>query len=277
MSQALCPICGQAYQDVSFTGIRSGKQVIGSVPDGTGGGCIYCSPPLQIAPNTVYLLDCITGMKRMKDESIDLIVSDPPYLISYRTNHRADKKHDFCSPIQNDSNPDLIREYIHQSYRILKQNRAFYMFCSSKTVDFFKQTALDAGFSLKNSIIWIKGNGTMGDLKAQFGQQYEVILLLNKGRAMIRGKRIGDVWDFPRVKSSEQIHQNQKPVSLISQCIEKHSDAGDTVFDGFMGSGTTAVAACQTGRQFIGFEIEPRYFWMVHNRLVEVQDENETG
>ena len=117
----------------------------------------------------------------------------------------------------------------------------------------------------------------MGDLKAQFGQQYEVILLLNKGRAMIRGKRIGDVWDFPRVKSSEQIHQNQKPVSLIKQCIEKHSDAGDTVFDGFMGSGTTAVAARQTGRQFIGFEIEPRYFWMIHNRLVEVQDEDETG
>ena len=85
----------------------------------------------------------------------------------------------------------------------------------------------------------------MGDLKAQFGQQYEVLLLLNKGRAPFNGKRLGDVWEFPGIRGRKQLHQNQKPVELIQRCIEKHSKEGDVVFDGFMGSGTTAVAAAR--------------------------------
>lgn len=68
----------------------------------------------------------------MTDESVDLIVSDPPYLINYATGHRQDKAHDFCTPIQNDSNPELIQKYVEECYRILKPNCAFYMFCSAK-------------------------------------------------------------------------------------------------------------------------------------------------
>jgi len=218
-------------------------------------------------------------MRAMQDESIDLIVSDPPYLINYATNHRKDKEHDFCSPIRNDSNPKLIEDYMQECYRILKQNHAFYVFCSAKTQDFFKNAAQKARFTVKNAIVWVKNEWTMGDLKAQFGQQYEVILLLNKGRAPFNGKRIGDVWEFPRVKGNQQIHQNQKPVELIERCIEKHSSEGDIVFDGFAGSGTTAIAAMKMHRRFVGFEIEPKYFWMIHNRIVKEvqnagQDEN---
>lgn len=233
------------------------------------GSAFGAPPPLRVAPNTVYLSDCIAGMRAMREESVDLIVTDPPYLINYATNHRQKKDHDFCTPIQNDSNPELIEDYMDECYRILKPNHAAYVFCSAKTQNFFKNAALDAGFSVKNSIIWVKNEWTMGDLKAQFGQQYEVILLLNKGRAPFIGKRIGDVWEFPRVKGNQQIHQNQKPIELIQRCIEKHSAEGDIVFDGFMGSGTTAVAAMRMRRQFVGFEIEPKYFWMIHNRIIE--------
>jgi site-specific DNA-methyltransferase (adenine-specific) len=225
-------------------------------------------PPV-IASDTVYLSDCITGMRRMTDESVDLIVSDPPYLINYATGHRQDKAHDFCTPIQNDSNPELIQKYVEECYRILKPNCAFYMFCSAKTQDFFKTAAQNAHFTVKNAIVWVKSEWTMGDLKAQFGQQYEVLLLLNKGRAPFNGKRLGDVWEFPGIRGRKQLHQNQKPVELIQRCIEKHSKEGDVVFDGFMGSGTTAVAAARMNRHFIGFEIEPRYFWIIHNRLCE--------
>lgn len=226
-------------------------------------------PPPVIASDTVYLSDCITGMRRMTDESVDLIVSDPPYLINYATGHRQDKAHDFCTPIQNDSNPELIQKYVEECYRILKPNCAFYMFCSAKTQDFFKTAAQNAHFTVKNAIVWVKSEWTMGDLKAQFGQQYEVLLLLNKGRAPFNGKRLGDVWEFPGIRGRKQLHQNQKPVELIQRCIAKHSKEGDVVFDGFMGSGTTAVAAARMNRHFIGFEIEPRYFWIIHNRLCE--------
>ena len=82
-------------------------------------------------------MDCLEGMKNIPDKSIDLIVTDPPYLISYRTNHRNDKNHKFCSEILNDDNEQLIKDYINECYRIMKNNSAMYMFCSSKTIDFF--------------------------------------------------------------------------------------------------------------------------------------------
>lgn len=262
----ICPICGGKSGGAPFV-------------DGSGvqHWLLQHSPlcPCNISdqtppsPSRVYLQDCIEGMRAISDDSVDLIVSDPPYLIAYETNHRKDKTHDFCSPIANDSNPQIIKDYMRECYRILKQDHAFYAFCSSKTLDFFKSAAQDAHFKLKNTIIWVKNNWTAGDLQAQFGQQYEPILLLNKGRAFIKGKRLSDVWAFDRVVGPKQVHQNQKPVSLIEQCILKHSDPGDVVFDGFMGSGTTAIAARNTGREFLGFEIESRYFDIIAKRLKE--------
>ena len=84
--------------------------------------------------------DCLELMKEIPDNSIDLVVTDPPYLISYKTNYRKNKKHDFCTEIVGDNNPNLIKDYIKECYRILKENTAMYIFCSSKTIDFFKQT-----------------------------------------------------------------------------------------------------------------------------------------
>lgn len=64
-----------------------------------------------------------------------------------------------------------------------------------------------------------------------------------------------------------QVHQNQKPLELIERCITKHSKVGDLVFDGFMGSGTTAVACLNTDRNFIGFEIDKEYFDIAIDRV----------
>ncbi len=217
--------------------------------------------------DTIYQGDCLVGMQGLPPHSIDLIVTDPPYLISYKTNYRREKTHDFCSVILNDDNEQLIIRYIQECYRILKQDSAMYMFCSSKTIDFFKAEAEKAGFKVKNIIVWVKNNWTAGDLTAQFGQQYEPILLLNKGRREFNGKRLTDVWNFPRIAGKQQLHQNQKPVELIEQCILKHSNEGETIFDGFLGSGTTAVAAVNTNRHYIGFETDPKYFDIANKRI----------
>ena len=109
--------------------------------------------------NKIYNEDCLEGMKRISDGSVDLIVTDPPYLINYS---RHVKGHRFENKILNDNNPELISKYIKECYRILKNNSALYMFTSHKTVDFFKQELENAGFNVKNMIIWDKQRQGMG-------------------------------------------------------------------------------------------------------------------
>lgn len=211
--------------------------------------------------------DCLEKMQNIPDKSIDLIVTDPPYLINYKTNRRKDKTHEFCSVIDNDNNFDMVHKYINECYRILKDNTAMYMFCNCDRVDYFKQELEKAGFKIKNMIIWVKNNHTAGDLKAQFGKQYEILFLVNKGRCLFNGKRITDVWFFNKVVGAVQVHQNQKPVDIIEQCIRKHSKENDVVFDGFMGSGTTGVACKKLNRDFIGVEINKSYYEIAKNRI----------
>ena len=219
----------------------------------------------------LYCDDCLNIMKQIENESIDLIVTDPPYLIKYKTNRRKNKDHDFCSEILNDNNEQLIIDYIRECYRILKNNTAMYMFCNCDKVDFFKQELENAGFKIKNMIIWVKNNWTAGDLKAQFGKQYEIIFLVNKGRKCFNGKRITDVWMFDRISGKKQLHQNQKPVDLLKQCILKHSDENDIIFDGFMGSGSTGVACIETNRKFIGVELDKKYFEIAKERIEKLK------
>ncbi len=214
----------------------------------------------------VILGDCLEKMADIKDESVDMILTDPPYLINYKTNYRKDKSHDFCSPIDNDDNPELIKSYIKECSRILKNDTAMYMFCSFDKVDFFKQE-LDKYFKIKNIIIWVKNNWTAGDLYAQFGKQYEMIFLVNKGRKKFNGKRLTDVWNFNRISGSKQLHQNEKPIDLCEQAILKHSNENDIIFDGFAGSGTTGLAARNLNRQFILIEKEPKYYDIILKRL----------
>ena len=216
-------------------------------------------------------MDCIEGMKSILDESIDLIVTDPPYLMKYKTNHRKNKDHKFCSEILGDDDLSLISNYIGECYRILKNNSACYMFCNSKKVDIFKSELERVGFNIKNMIIWVKNNHTAGDLVAQYGKKYEILFYVNKGRCPIRNGRLTDVWEFSRVSGKELLHQNQKPIRLIKRCIEKSSDLNALVFDGFMGSGTTAIACLETGRHYIGYELDPDYFKIAQNRILDYE------
>lgn len=217
--------------------------------------------------NKIYNLDVSVGLKEIPNESIDLIVTDPPYLINYASNRSKDKDYKFSHEILNDTNNDLISWYLHRCYEVLKNDCAAYVFCSSKTLDFFLQESKDAGFKVQNIIVWDKCAHTAGDLEHQFGCQYEPLLLLNKGKAKIRGTRFSDVWQCPRVHSAVAVHQNQKPLALIERCIESHSDKGNLVLDGFMGSGTTAVACIRTKRNFVGFELDKNYYEIAKKRI----------
>lgn len=122
-------------------------------------------------------------------------------------------------------------------------------------------------------IIWVKNNWTAGDLENAYGKQYELCFYVNKGLRKINGKRITDVWDSSKIKGLkrltgiEQIHQNQKPLELIKMMIEKSSNENDIVFDPFSGSGTTCLSAKETGRKYIGIELDVDYYNLSIKRL----------
>ena len=221
----------------------------------------------------LYNDNCLTILDTLLKSGckVDCIVTDPPYLIAYKTSRRKDKTHKFCHEIDNDrpSDTELIKNFIEKSFQLLKDNSAFYCFCSWKTSDIFKNLLEKAGFTIKNQIIWVKNNHTSGDLKAQFGQQYEVCFYCNKGRKFINGKRLTDVWFFDRVSGKSLVHQNQKPVELIEQIILKSTDENDTILDPFMGSGTTGIACVNNNRNFIGIERDKQYFDIAQNRIKE--------
>lgn len=189
------------------------------------------------------------------------MITDPPYLINYKSNHRQDKDHKFCKTIQNDDNPQLIIDLIPLLYDVLKDDAPLYMFCGSDNVDFFV-SQVKKYFTLKNIIVWDKGNHTAGDLEAQYGKRYEFIIYANKGRALFNqtAKRYDDIWHFNRVSGNNQIHQNQKPTDLLSRIINQHTKRGDLILDPFAGSFSTMVAAYRLQRDYIGFEIDDGYY-----------------
>ena len=227
--------------------------------------------------NELYNGDCLEVMQKLIDDGVkvDMILTDPPYIINYKTSLRNDKSHRFCKTIVNDDDIKLIERFVLLSYKILKDNTAMYMFCSSKKQDVFKNILTNSGFIIKNIIIWVKNNWTAGDLKSSFGNQYEVIFLVNKGDSKIIGKRLSDVWAFDRVSGKALIHQNQKPLLLLAQCIKHHSKENNLILDPFMGSGSTCVACIKTNRRFIGIELDKEYFDIASRRIEDAKKELE--
>ena len=225
---------------------------------------------MNIELNKVYNMDCLDLMREMVIQNIkvDCVITDPPYLIDYKTSRRQDKKNKFCNAILNDNNPELVSEFIKLAYFILKDNAPIYCFCNSDKVEFFKKEFSRVGFTIKNIIIWVKNSWTAGDLYAQYGKQYEMIIYANKGRAPFKiDKRLTDVWYSDRVVGTEQVHQNQKPLNLITKILGIHTSKNDLIFDGFMGSFTTAVACHRLKRKFIGAELDKEYFDKGSKRL----------
>lgn len=218
---------------------------------------------MTIERNHIYNMDCVEGIREMlrgRGVQVDCVITDPPYLIGYKTRRRQNKEHKFCKEITNDNNPQIIIDVMPLLYDVMKDNTPIYMFCGSDKVDFFKQQ-IEKYFTFRNLIVWDKGAHTAGDLYAQYGKRYEFIIYANKGRAPFNPDmpRYEDIWRFNRVSGSGQIHQNQKPTDLLSRIIAQHTKEGDLILDPFAGSGSTAIAAHRLQRDCIGFEIDGDY------------------
>ena len=217
----------------------------------------------------LYQGDCLEIMGGIKDKSVDLIVTDPPYLMDYQSNRR--KKEDRFDKIKNDKgNYMLIQDYLEECHRIMKDNTAIYCFCSWHNIDFFKNE-FEKHFKLKNILVWNKNNHGTGDLKGSYAPKHEFILFGHKGRTLLREKRIADVIDCPKISSNKLTHPTEKPQDLLEIFIKQSSDVGSIIFDGFMGTGSCGVAAKKLNRNFIGIELDEKYFNIAKNRLENIK------
>ena len=216
----------------------------------------------------LYKGNCLEVMDNMDDESVDLVVTDPPYMIDYQSNRR--KKEDRFDKIKNDKgNYILIQKYLAECHRIMKDNTAIYCFCSWHNIDFFKQE-FEKHFKLKNIIVWNKNNHGTGDLKGSYAPRYEFILFGHKGRTLLREKRIADVIDCAKIPSKKLTHPTEKPQELLEIFIKQSSDEDSVVFDGFMGTGSCGIVANKLNRRFIGVELEDNYFEIAKTRLEDI-------
>lgn len=223
----------------------------------------------MIELNKIYNEDCLIGMQRIPDKSVDLVITDPPYLMNYRSNRRISL--DKFDHIKNDKNShDLISSFLVECYRILKDNTAIYMFCSWHHIDFFKRE-FERHFKLKNIIVWNKDNHGSGDLKGSYAPKHEFILFGHKGRCLLKNKRIPDVIDCAKIPSMRLTHPTEKPTPLIDIFVKNSSTEGDLIVDGFVGTGSILESAILNDRNFIGFEMDKGYFDIANERIEDLQ------
>ena len=197
--------------------------------------------------------DCFELFKIIKNKSIDLVLTDPPFGMAFKSNHRK-VKHD---KILNDDNLDWLPFWVEEIKRIIKDDAHLYIFCSNHFVDIFV-SEVKKHLPYKNILIWEKNNTGMGDLEGDYAPQYEFIIFCSNSSKKLKGRRDSNI--IKAKKTGNIYHPTQKPINLMEYFIEKSSNINDLVLDCFSGSGTTAIACHNTKRNFIGCELNKEYY-----------------
>jgi site-specific DNA-methyltransferase (adenine-specific) len=145
----------------------------------------------------------------------------------------------------------------------MKPNAHGYLMCNNKNLVSFHVAIESAGFKVFKTLIWAKNNAVTNQY---YMDSHEYIIFFRKGKA----KKINNCgtksvlyFDNPRNK----VHPSEKPVDLLKVLIENSTSIGDTVLDFAMGSGSTGVACCDSGREFIGIEIDKKFFKIAEDRI----------
>jgi len=234
--------------------------------------------------------DCLDFVREIKDQSVDLVLTDPPYFIGYDggkgwdSQWKSEKQYlDWC------------QQWSEECVRILKPNRMMIVFGTLKTDTFlrYKLNVLNEFGDLnpQNEIIWSYNWG--GRSKANFARKHEYAWCYSKGKDFLfnpdnirieRKQKINIrtglpfdggtiptcVWEKNNHTTSKEYcgwHPTQKPIEILSRMIHAYTNEGDTVVDLFSGSGSTMIACQNTKREFIGSEMDSEYYEKSLQRL----------
>lgn len=248
-------------------------------------------------PLGLYCMDCLKLLPMIPDGYVSMILTDPPYGIRYQ-NQFAHTPH---AVLPGDDGIDYER-FARESYRILRMDSHAYFFTRFDCYPHHYLCLRQAGFQIKNCMVIEKGTvGGIGDLRGSYANNAEWIIFCQKGRrefnhtTLLRNKKQGVVcrsgskpiaayktrfnacWFgelYPKAtynsawqKQHGIYHPTIKNTELLSWLIQLSSLEGEIVFDGFMGTGSTAVAAFQNGRAFLGAEISKSYYEIAQKRI----------
>jgi len=226
----------------------------------------------------LYKGNCLDFLKTLNNESVDLIVTDPPYKVtSYGCSGNAGgmiaKKQTMQGKIfeHNDIEP---QDYAAEFYRLLKDGGHCYIMTNHVNLINMLNSFTDVGFHFTKSLIWKKDNKIMGRF---YMSQFEYILFFHKGTGVqINNCGTSDVLEIPNVKHKDidgaNLHDTEKPVELMQILVENSSQPGEVVLDPFMGIGSTGIASLMTGRSFIGAELDDKYFDVASKRLSRISE-----
>lgn len=214
--------------------------------------------------------DCMQVMKNIPNESIALLLTDPPYGIDYQS-HRKKDKDNWIPKIKNDKTP--FTDFISQALKKVKISGGGYIFTRWDVQQQFIDELSEHSVKPKNILIWDKVIHGMGDLKKAYGSRYESIIWFANKQFKFPNKRPTDILQYQRITPNRLLHPNEKPVKLLEQLIVNTTSENDIVFDPFMGSGSTCLACQNTNRRYIGIEVDDKYFNVACERLSRKEEE----
>jgi len=222
-------------------------------------------------------------MKKLGAESIDLIVTDPPYNLSKDYGNNGDN-------LKHSDYIDFSRKWLNEAMRVLKPTGTIYVFMGVRYISYiYVIMEQELGLHFNSWITWAYTQG-IGKTKG-FSPRHDDILMFTKTDKFkynldsiripqkyyrsvnnMRGANPGNVWEFSHVhycQASRQNHPTQKPEALFERMVLASSDEGDLVLDTFCGSGTSLRVCQQLNRRGIGIEINEEYVAMTKNRLAQ--------
>jgi site-specific DNA-methyltransferase (adenine-specific) len=220
----------------------------------------------KVVPFGIFRQDAVEWLGQLPAESVDLVVTDPPYEslekhraigTTTRLKHSKSSSNDWFAIFPNKRFPELFNAI----YRVLRPNAHFYLFCDQETM-FVARPALEgAGFKFWKPLVWDKRQIGMG---YHFRARYEFILFCEKGQRQLNDLSLPDVIQCRRILRG---YPTEKPSQVSEILVKQSSLPGELVADPFMGSGSVGVAAISSGRKFLGTDIADLATTLSNERL----------
>lgn len=238
--------------------------------------------------------DCLKEMRKLKDNSFNLIIADPPYNLNkdFGPWKETEKKAQW---------KDWTRDWLKEAFRVLSEKGNIFVYGIHHHQCWVQCIMYELGYIYRRQIIWHYENGFAGYGNNSLNACYEPLLWFSKSNQYIYhqirepyksqerlkykitkngkvwtphpdGRMAGDVWSFPtlagrRFRDEKVNHPTQKPLSISKRIVNHFSNSGDIILIPFVGSGTECVAAIEQGRGYIGYDLNSQYIKMARKRI----------
>jgi site-specific DNA-methyltransferase (adenine-specific) len=231
------------------------------------------NPALLAFEAKVKLGDAVQIAKTWPTGVFHCVVTDPPYGINLDSGEtKKGNQHPAIYADDTYDVMDLYAQIVPEAFRILRENTHAYFFFDIKQYARILRLLTEAGFTVDPiPLLWVKpGSGQVNHPDSRWGSGYEACFFCRKGTRGLLKQGQSNVLQHDPVPGNKKIHPVEKPVSLLRQLIESSTAPGEVVVDFFGGSGSTAEAAMQTGRNFLLCEKDPAFHAGILERLSKV-------